>query len=354
MERWRKPIKNILWMLLILIAAFLLVVTAQHFFDTRSIAPMVFVLAVFVISLTTEGYVCGILASLIGVLAVNFAFTFPYFEFNFSIPVNLFSAVVMLCVAIATNTLTVKNRNQEKIKAENEKERVRTGLLRAISHDLRTPLTTIYGSCSAIMENYDLLTKDQQLKLLREISEDAQWLIRMVENLLSATRIDTDRVTINKVPTVLEELIDTVLVTFKKRFPTQGVQVEIPDGFISIPMDAMLIEQVIVNLLENAVYHAKGMTELSLRVRPVDGWAVFEVADNGCGIPEDSLNRIFSGSSTQQSLPLDGGKHNMGLGLSVCSAIVKAHGGKITAENRKGGGALFRFTLEMEAMEHEQ
>ena len=100
------------------------------------------------------------------------------------------------------------------------------------------------------------------------------------------------------------------------------------------------------NLLENAVFHAKGMTELTLSVSLVGDKAVFEVADNGCGIPDDALQKIFTGSYEKSAAPVDGTRSNMGIGLSVCAAIVKAHGSEITAENRKGGGAVFRFALE--------
>ena len=347
-------LKDAIKTVLILAISFLVLLPAQEDFETYSLIPTVFVLASFLVSLTTQGYIWGVVASLLGVLAVNFAFTFPYFEFNFSIPENVFAAMAMLCVAIITSTLTTKIKQQEKVKAESETEKMRANLLRAISHDLRTPLTSIYGSSSAIIENYDLLKKEQKLKLLGEIQEDAQWLIHMVENLLSVTRIDGGQVSLVKSSTVLEELIDAVLVQFHKRYPEQEVDVEIPDGFISIPIDALLIEQVIMNILENAVYHAKGMTHLSLRVFTRENYAVFEIADNGCGIAKEKLSHLFTGSYGGTAAPADGGRHNMGIGLSVCSAIIKAHGGDIQAENLKSGGALFRFSLQMEEADHEQ
>ena len=350
----KKIIKSLSSTVFVLSAAFLVSLLFQKTFQTRALIPMIFVLAVFLIALLTQGYFWGILASLAGVLAVNFAFTFPYFEFNFSIPENVLSAAVMLIVAVLTGMLTTKIKQQEKIRAESDREKMRANLLRAVSHDLRTPLTSIYGSCSAILENYGKLREGQQLKLLREMREDAQWLIRMVENLLSVTRIDSRKVEVIKTPTVLEELIDTVMVRFQKMYPEQRVQVEIPEEFISIPMDPVLIEQVLINILENAVFHAEGMTELNLRVSVRGKQAEFEVEDNGCGIPRERLDKIFTGFFEKKGLPSDGRKSNMGIGLSVCAAIIQAHGGTIEAGNREGGGAVFRFFLEREVTDDEQ
>ena len=261
---------------------------------------------------------------------------------------SIFSAVIMLIIAISTSTLNIRIREQEKLRSESEKERMRGNLLRAISHDLRTPLTSIYGSTSTLISKYDALSKTQQLKLLGEIQEDSEWLIRMVENLLSVTRIDDAKAAIVKTPTVLDELIDSVLMKFSKKYPHQRVITDIPDDFVDIPMDSILIEQVLLNLLENAVFHAKGMTELRLSVSLIDGKAIFEVSDNGCGIPAEALDTIFAGSYEKSAAPVDGTRSNMGIGLSVCAAIIKAHGSEISAENRPGGGAVFRFSLERE------
>ena len=172
------------------------------------VAMLIFMLAVFVTSMYTDGYLWGVLASLASVLAVNFAFFTPYFAFNFTLPENLFSGLVMLAVSIMTSTLTTRVKKQEQLRMETEREKMRANLLRAVSHDLRTPLTSIYGACSTVTENYDSLGKEQALKLLREACEDAQWLNRMVENLLSVTRFDGEQVTVKKTPTVLEELLE--------------------------------------------------------------------------------------------------------------------------------------------------
>ena len=348
MVKDKQWIQDMLFTVMTLITVFFLNVLMQELFDTKSLIPMTFVLGVFLVSLKTKGYFWGVTASLISVLAVNYAFTYPYYAFDLMSPECLASAVVMLIVAILTGTLTTKLKNQERINAEGEKERMRANLLRAVSHDLRTPLTTIYGSCSAIIENYDSLKKEQHLKLLGEVREDSEWLIRMVENLLSITRIDGEKVQLSKTPTVLEELLDAVLVKFGKRCAEQKVQVQIPDEFISIPMDAMLIEQVLVNLLENAVDHAEGMTELVLKVHAENGKALFCVSDNGCGIPQDRLNKLFTDYLSHDTNLADGSRHNMGIGLLVCATIIRAHGGEIFAKNNPKGGASFYFTLKME------
>ena len=332
----------------VLTGAFFVGLLLQQTEPSQSLVSMILVMSVFLIALLTRGYFWGLLASFAGVLIHNFVFTFPYFAFDFITTENLLAAVVMLTVAILTSTLTTQLKAQERMKAEAEAEKMRGNLLRAVSHDLRTPLTTIYGSCSAVIDNYDSLNRQRQLALLEQIREDSDNLIRMVENLLSVTRVGDARVQVDKTPTVLEELIDATLMKFRKHYPNQEIRLEIPEDFISIPMDAMLIQQVLTNLLENAVLHAKGMRDLALQVDVEEGYAVFSVMDDGCGIPRDRLSRLFTGQIGSGDEISDAGRRGMGIGLSVCAAIIKAHGGEITGENRKKGGACFRFRLEME------
>lgn len=326
MRKYMKSFENVLKTVLILGITLIVCLNMQNSVGTQHLIPAIFTVSVFIITLLTQGYLYGVAASLVSVLAVNYAFTFPYFKFNFTIRDNFFSAVIMLTVTLITSALTTKIRKHEKLMAETEKEKMRANLLRAISHDLRTPLTTIYGSSSAIIENYDKLTKEEHIELAEGIRQDSEWLTHMVENLLSVTRIDGQGMKLVKTPIALEELIDSVLVKFQKRYPNQKVLLEIPEEFVLIQMDPVLIEQVIINLLENAVKHAKGMTLLALQVTADNEYANFEVSDDGIG---------FSS------------KH-MGIGLSVCESIIKAHGGKFFVKNRMGGGAIAGFTLERE------
>lgn len=335
---------------LILIGAFSLNLLLQFTFQTQTMTPMIFVLGVFLVSWKTHGYTWGIASSLLCVLLVNWAFTYPYWAFDLISPECISSAVVMLIVATMTSALTTRIKKQEKLKAEAERERMRANLLRAVSHDLRTPLTSIYGACSAMIENYEKLSAETHLKLLGDIRTDAQWLNRMVENLLSVTRVDSSTVQLSKHTVVLEELIDALLQKFHKHYPHQKVQVSIPENIIMVPMDPVLIQQVLMNLLENAVFHATGMKNLWLRVSIQRGKAVFCVEDDGCGIPPDRMERLFSGLLSSE-VSSDTNRSNMGIGLSVCRTIIKAHGSDIRAENLPSGGARFSFALGMEENE---
>lgn len=343
--------KSIVTNIIITVVIFCIAIVLSIVFQNLKVdehVSTVFVFAVFLISLITDGYVYGILSAVCAVLAINYAFTYPYFALNFSIPVNLISAIVMMAVSILTSMLITKIKYYENMKAESEAERIRANLLRAVSHDIRTPLTTIYGASSTLRAKKEKLTTEQQDMLLKNIEADSEWLIQMVENLLSITRINTDKIDIKKTSVVLDELVDAVIEKFRNRHPDLRMEIDIPDEIIFISMDPILIEQVIMNLLENTVMHAKNMTLITFRVYTMNHRVVFEVEDDGCGIRKDRLKKLFTGTYAIETPIADSKKKNAGIGLTVCATIIKAHGGEISAENRKGGGALFRFTLDKE------
>ena len=348
-------IRNIVVTIGSLVVDFLLCLLIQNIFSAAALVPAIVVLGVFLIAVFTDGYSYGVLASICSVLVLNYAFTFPYFKINFTIPENIISAVIMVAVTLITCFLTSKIKYQESLKAESEKEKMRANLLRAVSHDLRTPLTTIYGSSSAMLENEETLTREQKQQMLLGIQQDSQWLCRMVENLLSITRLDGSHVQIIKVPTVLDELIDSVLVKFNKHYAAYEVSVDIPDEMVVIPMDPILIEQVMSNLLENAVLHGTGLTQIWLKVFTIQNQAIFEIRDDGCGIASEKMKNLFNGNYMSEEETTDRQKGNAGIGLSVCATIIRAHGGDITVENSKDGGVIFRFNLDLgEDDEHEE
>ena len=340
-------LKNILITALMLLLSLGVSFVLQSYFTVHKHISTVFVFAVFLVSFLTDRYIYGMVTAFLGTLLMHYMFTFPYFTFNFSAPESIVSAGVMIAVAVLTSTLTVKLKKWEAMKAESEKEYIRANLMRAVSHDLRTPLTSIYGASSAIVENENSLSYEQKMNLVKNIRDDADWLIRIVENLLSITKIGGGKIKIIKTQVVLDELLDSVIVKFKKRYPEQKVALNIPEELLLIPMDALLIEQVIINMLENSVLHATGMKHLSLSVTAEGGKAIFEITDDGCGITKDKIEKFFNGYFDDTEQSADSRKRNAGIGLSVCSTIIKAHGGSIYAENRKEGGACFRFTLNL-------
>ena len=316
--------------------------------DGDGYVSLLFVLAVAAVSRWTQGYFWGIFASFCGVICVNYVFTFPYWEFNFTMTGYPITFLTMLAVSVMISAMTTQIKKQERLRMETEKESMRANLLRAMSHDIRTPLTSIVGNTAAILESNGSFSKEQETKLLQDVNEDAQWLIRMVENILSITRISGEQTSLSTEQEAAEEIVAASVQKFSKRFPDVNVSVEVPEEVLLVPMDATLIQQVILNLLENAVIHGEGATKLSLSVSREGETACFSVADNGCGIPKEKLGTIFSGGLPEVSRGSFDMKKNMGIGLSVCQTIVRAHGGRMSAENLPSGGACFRFYLPME------
>lgn len=348
-RKFLRALRNWLISLLILAAAFILCTYLRHLSTNDVHVPLIFVLAVLLISLMTDGYFYGVLASLASVIGVNWAFTYPYMKINFSIAGYPMTFLVMLAVSIAISTLITRVHEQEKLRHESQQAELRANLLRSISHDLRTPLTSIIGSISTILDSSAGISDTQRTELLSDAKEDAEWLIRMVENLLSITRISgTEEANIAKTPELLEEVIGDCCGKFKKRNPDITLDIKVPDEPVTVYIDAMLIEQVIMNLMDNSVHHGLTTSKISVHVTSDDRNAVISVSDNGRGIDPNIIDDIFKG----QLDPVDSNRFR-GIGLAVCKTIVTAHGGEIRAANLPEGGAKFEFTLPMEDEENE-
>ncbi len=315
---------------------------------TEIYVPLLFVLAVTVVSRLTDGYLYGIAASILATFCVNYAFTYPFFAFNFTLTGYPLTFLLLLSVSISVSMLTTQIRRQEKLRAESEKEKMRANLLRAVSHDLRTPLTSIVGAADAYLENGDRISEARKAELIAGVRDEAQWLVRVVENLLSVTRVSGGETSLRTQSEAVEEIVGEAAQKFKKRFPACQVSVQVPDELLFVPMDATLIEQVIINLMENAVDHGQHCTHIWLTVHSEGGSAVFSVTDDGAGIAPEILPVMFDGTLRRTDQSDRDGKRNMGIGLSVCLSIVHAHGGTMSAENRPEGGARVRFTLPME------
>lgn len=236
---------------------------------------------------------------------------------------------------------------QKNSKLEIESERLRSSLLRSISHDLRSPLAGIKGSVSTIIENGKLISKEKNEELLQGIYDDTEWLIRLVENLLSMTKFDEGKVEIKKSMELVEEVVYEVVQRTSKRCKDHKIKITIPADVIMAPMDGALIEQVLINLIDNSLKFTKSNSTIEIKAYEENKKVFFEVIDEGTGISKEILPYIFERFFTNGS-DISDSRRGVGLGLAICRSIVEAHGGEITAFNRKEGGAIFRFYIPKE------
>lgn len=315
---------------------------------------LIYILTIILISYHTDKYRYGILAAIVSVFCINFLYTFPFHEFNFMIKGYPFTFLVMYFISILTSATTFRMKAQarklkegEKLLMEAEKEKLRANLLRAVSHDLRTPLTSMIGASSSYLDNEATLPPEEKRELVAQIYEDANWLLHMVENLLSVTRITGGGTNVlKKTMEPMEEVLSDAIATVKKRYPDLQVHVSIPDEFLIAPMDPMLIKQVILNLLENAYFHAHSTRPMECRLDSDEHSVHIHVRDFGVGIASEKLDRIFDAVPSAPSSAADARK-GMGIGLSICKAIITAHDGTICALNHPDG-AEFYFILPKE------
>ena len=226
---------------------------------------------------------------------------------------------------------------------EIEAERMRNALLSSVSHDLRIPLTVIAGSASALVENEKALTESSKRELAETVLEESRRLDRLVQNLLEMSRLQSGEARLNKEWQVLEEVVGTSLAQLEVQLRGRTVAVSLPQDLPLVFLDALLLERVFTNLLDNAAKYTPAGTPMEISARIEGKELVVEIADRGPGLQEGGEERLFE--KFYQAAP--GQTRGVGLGLSICRAIVQAHGGRIWARNRAGGGAVFGFSLPM-------
>ena len=229
-----------------------------------------------------------------------------------------------------------------KAQVESETERLRSTLLGAIGHDLRTPLAAIHGAAGSLLLP-GKLSEATRRDLLTMIQDESERLAHLLGNLLDLTRLESGAIQVQKEWQPIEEVVGSALGRMERRQGALPVRVELPDTLPLVPLDAALIEQVLINLLTNAQRHAPGQ-EMDLRAWDEPGWVHLEVADRGPGIPAAFQDRIFDKFFR---LP-EAGDGGVGLGLAICRAIIQAHGGTIHVEDRPGGGSSFRLALPLD------
>ena len=260
----------------------------------------------------------------------------------------LHSIIENLSMAMERIEVTIERvRDRENM----ERERERANLLRAISHDLRTPLSGIMGTSEMLMDMTE--KEDKRQALLMGIYQDADWLKSLVENILSLTRLQDGKIVIHKEMEAIEEVIGCAVAHVERSFPEREIQVETPEEFRLVPMDAKLIEQVITNLLDNAVKHTKPKETITVSASYTEDTLLVSVRDEGEGIAEADVSNLFKIFYTSKTRSADV-KRGIGLGLTICETVVKAHGGTISGRNRTDRrGAEFLFTLPLTEGEDE-
>ena len=235
----------------------------------------------------------------------------------------------------------------ERIAREAEAERLRANLLRTISHDLRTPLTSISGNADILLNNGDQIAADLRRQLYQTIYSDSEWLITLVENLLFITRIDNGVMSINTEPEALQEIIPESLSCVAKRAKEHTVTLAMPDELLVAKMDARLFMQVLINIVDNAIKYTPSGSTIHIRLLRRGTQAVIEVADEGCGISDDDKKRVFEMFYTSNKLSSDS-RRGIGLGLPLCQSIVSAHGGTITLTDNMPCGLVVTIALQLE------
>ena len=269
--------------------------------NTANIA-LLYIIAQILIARYTNGYLLGLFSSVFSVICINFFFTYPFFRLNFTLSGYPVTFIGMLIITLLTTATT-----------------------------------------SSLLSDGSILSDAEKRELLENIENDSSWLLNMVENLLSVTRInDTVTHQVNKTPEIVEEVVAEAVQRLKKRFPSASIIVHVPTDYLLIPMDAILIEQVLINLLENALIHSGSSHSPELTVTDHPDHVTFCVKDFGHGLNPDVIPDIFSGICHNTG-SVDSHK-GMGIGLSICKTIIDAHNGYIEAKNHTNG-ALFLFTL---------
>lgn len=241
-------------------------------------------------------------------------------------------------------------RDKNKAVLQMQQEQLRANLLRSISHDLKTPLTSISGNAEMLMSQADRLTAEQRRQTYEAISDDALWLINLVENLLSVTRIENGTMQLNLQPELLEEVIDEALIPIRRRRKKHALHIRLEDSLLMAKMDAKLMMQVIMNLVDNAMKYTPPDAEITASAKRDRGRILVEVADTGAGIPDALKGKIFDMFFTANKPVADSGR-SMGIGLALCKSIVNAHGSTLEVADNVPHGAVFRFSLEEERVD---
>jgi len=317
-------------------------------FDIVNVA-MVYLLPVVVIALRfSRG--AAVFSAAISVAAFNFIFVPPAGALTIHDAQYLLTFAIMLAVALVISALMQRSGREYAARAalalEAETERVRSTLLSSISHDLRTPLAVMSGASSSLAERGEQMSAEERVALARSIYGQARDLSGQVDKVLQMTRMEMGAIVPERDWVALPEIVGSVLSRLRERLAAHRLVTDVPDNLPLLRVDALLIEQALANLLENAARHTPAGTLVQVGARQAGAEVIVSVTDFGPGIGDRDVERVFD--KFYHRTP-EGPAAGAGLGLAICRAIISLHGGRIWAERIPGGGTAFRFALPVEA-----
>ena len=330
---------------------------------------MVYLLGVLLTSAFTSGYTCGVLSAFLSVILFNYFLTEPRLSLAaylairtgqqiygvVGIPMekqtqpDAFTSSVLFSIlgecALALESLrNAEEKEKAAVLAKNEQ--LRANLLRSISHDLRTPLTSISGNADTLLHSYNVLDEQTRKQIFTDIYDDAQWLTGLVENLLSITKIADGSVKLRLSDQVVDDIVSEALRHIDRRSAEHHITVDCGDEPLLVRVDAGLIMQVLINLVNNAVKYTPAGSNIRITAIPRENMAEICVSDNGPGIPDELKEHVFEMFFTGGN-PIGDSRRSLGLGLTLCQAIIHAHNGEMTLKDNSPHGCIFSFTVPL-------
>lgn len=261
---------------------------------------------------------------------------------------NLLMAILNEGAMALEKEASISKKREVEIKANQEE--LRANLLRSISHDLRTPLTSISGNAGVLLDSSDRLSNERKIEIYSDIYEDSMWLIDLVENLLSITRIENGNIQINKEVELINEIVLEAMHHISKDSASHIIQLDLSDNFIFVKIDARLIIQVIINIVNNAIKYTPKGSIIRVTTKKIDQSLLLEISDDGEGIPDNQKEKLFEMFYTCNNLKGDS-RRGLGLGLALCKSIIEAHEGSIKIVDNYPKGSVFAISLPLEEVD---